>query len=83
MVLMMLLTLVLMQASGISGDLTENMVWRIYQEGMADLNPYVIVLYLGQSDLSAGRDPTDVAGGIQVMFAYFVMITFVSFKPLG
>eukprot|EP00242_Pyramimonas_sp_CCMP2087_P018416 CAMPEP_0198201058 /NCGR_PEP_ID=MMETSP1445-20131203/3881_1 /TAXON_ID=36898 /ORGANISM="Pyramimonas sp., Strain CCMP2087" /LENGTH=435 /DNA_ID=CAMNT_0043871247 /DNA_START=415 /DNA_END=1722 /DNA_ORIENTATION=- len=52
-------------ASGISGDLTENMVWRIYQEGMADLNPYVIVLYLGQSDLSAGRDPTDVAGGIQ------------------
>jgi len=52
-------------ASAITDDRSENLVWRIYQEGVASLNPYVVVIYIGQADLTAGKDPVDVAAGIQ------------------
>eukprot|EP00976_Prorocentrum_cordatum_P105881 1194346-Prorocentrum_minimum.AAC.3 len=51
--------------SAITGDRSDNLVWRIYQEGVASLNPYVVVIYVGQNDLTAGKDAVDVAAGIQ------------------
>jgi hypothetical protein len=53
--------------NAIGGDSVENIVWRMYQEGVAGLNPYVCVLYVGSNELSKGQEPTQVAAGVQAI----------------
>ena len=37
------------------------------QEGVAGLNPYVCVLYVGNNELSKGKEAVEVAAGIQAI----------------
>jgi len=53
--------------NAIGGDGVENIVWRIYQEGVAGLNPYVCVVYVGSNELSKGQEATQVAAGVQAI----------------
>jgi lysophospholipase L1-like esterase len=51
--------------AGVSGDYTENVLWRLRHGNLAGTPPKVVVLLIGTNDLAAGRSPELTADGIR------------------
>ena len=51
--------------AGVSGDYTENVLWRLKHGNVAGVPPKVVVLLIGTNDLAAGRSPDLTADGIR------------------
>lgn len=55
------------ETAGISGDRTENLLWRIEQGGYDACQPDEVVVAIGVNNLIAGDDAEDVAQGIRAV----------------
>jgi lysophospholipase L1-like esterase len=55
---------------GIGGDRTQNLLWRIDQGELKDLNPRVLVLLIGINNLNAGDPPAATAQGVETLVEY-------------
>jgi len=49
---------------GISGDTTQNLLWRLAHGQAAGLHPKVILLMIGTNDMKYTSSPEDIAGGV-------------------
>jgi len=52
------------QSAGISGDRTQNVLWRIQNGGYEKGDPQTITIAIGINNLTAGDSPKEVTGGI-------------------
>lgn len=52
------------ETAGISGDRTQNLLWRIEQDYYSDSHPGHVVIAIGVNNLLAGDSPAEVADGI-------------------
>ena len=53
--------------AGVSGDRTENLLWRLQNGNLAGPPPNAAVLLIGTNDLAAGRSPELAADGIRAV----------------
>lgn len=53
--------------AGVSGDRTENLLWRLQNGNLAGPPPNVAVVLIGTNDLAAGRSPELAADGIRAV----------------
>ena len=53
---------------GISGDRTENVLWRLQNGELEDVSPKIIVLSVGQENY--GDSPEDIAEGVQAICSF-------------
>ena len=53
--------------AGVSGDRTENLLWRLQNGNLAGPPPNAAVLLIGTNDLAAGRSPELTADGIRAV----------------
>ena len=53
---------------GISGDRTENVLWRLHNGELEDVSPKIIVLSVGQENY--GDSPDNIAEGIRAICAF-------------
>ena len=53
---------------GISGDRTENVLWRLHNGELEDVSPKIIVLSVGQENY--GDSPDTIAEGIRAICAF-------------
>ena len=53
--------------AGVSGDRTENLLWRLQNGNLAGPPPHAAVLLIGTNDLAAGRSPELAAAGIRAV----------------
>ena len=51
--------------AGVSGDRTDNLLWRLQNGNLAGLPPQAVVLLIGTNDLAYGRSPALTADGIR------------------
>jgi lysophospholipase L1-like esterase len=54
---------------GIGGDLTENVLWRLENGAVGNLQPKAVVLLIGTNNLGWQQEPADVARGITAIVA--------------
>jgi lysophospholipase L1-like esterase len=54
---------------GISGDFTQNVLWRIDQGALSGTNPEVLVLMIGVNNLAGGFSPQETVAGIRAILA--------------
>jgi len=54
---------------GISGDFTQNVLWRIDQGALTGTNPEVLVLMIGVNNLAGGFSPKETVAGIRAILA--------------
>lgn len=52
------------ECAGISGDKTQNLLWRLQQGNYAKAQPKVMVIAIGVNNISAGDSPAEIAAGI-------------------
>lgn len=55
--------------AGISGDRTQNLIWRIEHGNLGTSNPKIVVLMVGVNNLGAGDSPQDTATGVASVVA--------------
>lgn len=55
------------ESAGISGDRTQNLLWRIQNHGYGQCRPGNVVIAIGVNNLLAGDSPADVAEGIEAV----------------
>lgn len=53
------------ECAGISGDKTQNILWRLQNGNYAKARPKVMVIMIGVNNLIAGDSPAEVAAGIK------------------
>jgi platelet-activating factor acetylhydrolase IB subunit beta/gamma len=51
--------------SGVGGDRTENVLWRLLAPGLSEIHPKNVVVLLGTNNLAAGDDACSIASGLQ------------------
>jgi lysophospholipase L1-like esterase len=51
--------------AGVSGDRTDDLLWRLQHGNLAGLQPKAVVLLIGTNDLAQGRSPALTADGIR------------------
>ncbi|MEP7048918.1 MAG: GDSL-type esterase/lipase family protein [Pseudomonadota bacterium] len=54
---------------GISGDFTQNVLWRIDQGALSGTNPEALVLMIGVNNLAGGFSPKETVAGIRAIVA--------------
>lgn len=52
------------EAAGISGDRTQNLLWRIINSRYERCNPKVVLITIGINNVLAGDNPKDIARGV-------------------
>lgn len=52
------------ESAGISGDKTENLLWRVKNGEYGKANPKYVVVTIGINNVTAGNNPKDIAEGI-------------------
>lgn len=55
--------------AGVSGDRTQNLLWRVENGNLVGPPPQLVVLMIGTNDLGLGRTPEDTAEGVRAILA--------------